>query len=109
MDRRYSQACDLLVLGGGPAGTAAAIQASRAGLDVVLLEAGVEPRAMPGETLHPGVEPILETLGVRAAVVAAGFHRHEGVWTEWDGPRCFLAYGADREGIWRGFQVDRAR
>lgn len=36
--------CDLLVIGGGPAGTSAAITAARAGVNVALLEKGTYPR-----------------------------------------------------------------
>lgn len=98
---------DLLVLGAGPAGCAAAIQARRAGLGVVLLDAAERPRPTPGETLHPGIESIFATLGVRDAVLANGFHRHRGVWIEWDGSRRFEAYGEDACGPWLGFQADR--
>ena len=103
------QACDLLILGAGAAGAAAAIQARRHGLSVVLLEARLKRGARPGETLHPGVEPILAALGVDGAALAASTLRHEGIWIEWDGPRRFVPYGSDEKGPWRGFQIDRAR
>jgi flavin-dependent dehydrogenase len=100
---------DVLILGAGPAGCAAAISARQRGLRVLMLEARPRPGIVPGETLHPGVEPLLARLGMRDAVLAAGFHRHRGIWTAWDGPRRFIAYGADDDGPWRGFQADRAR
>jgi len=57
---------DLLVVGGGPAGLAAALNAARAGLDVTVLE----PRTAPvdkacGEGLMPGGVAALHRLGVR--------------------------------------------
>lgn len=100
---------DLLVIGAGPAGCAAAITARQAGLCVLLLEAAVSFKRRPGETLHPGMEPILHQLGVWPCMEAAGFHRHEGVWTTWDGPRTFHPYGRDARGSWQGIQAERAR
>ena len=41
--------CDIIVLGGGPAGMTAAIYAKRANLDVVLLETNV-PRGLVNST-----------------------------------------------------------
>jgi flavin-dependent dehydrogenase len=100
---------DLLIIGAGPAGCAAAIQARRAGLTVLVVEASERRTATPGETLHPGVEPIFERLFVREAILRENFHRHRGIWVEWDLPRRFQAYGEDEAGPWLGFQVDRGR
>jgi flavin-dependent dehydrogenase len=98
---------DMIVLGAGPAGCAAAIRARQAGLRVVMLDANALPKASPGETLHPGVEPILKQLGVFDDVLHAGFRRHRGVWLERGDLRDFLPYGEDTEGSWLGFQADR--
>src|SRR5262249_29115180 len=65
------------------------------------------PRAAPGETLHPGVLPLLRTLGVDDQVLGAGFLRHTGHWVQWDGPPRFVPFGADETGTWRGFQAWR--
>jgi len=100
---------DLLIIGAGPAGCAAAIQARRAGLAVLVVEASERRYATPGETLHPGVEPIFERLFVREAILREDFHRHRGIWVEWDLPRRFQAYGEDEGRPWLGFQVDRGR
>ena len=98
---------DVLIIGGGPAGCAAAICARQAGLRAVLIEARAEARSGPGETLHPGIEPILKKLGVWDEVAAAGFHRHRGLWREANGARIFEPYGSDSDGEWLGFQADR--
>src|SRR5262245_37052563 len=61
----------------------------------------------PGETLHPGLEPIFARLGVLDSLVSSCSHRHQGIWVEWDGPRRFEPYGENAHGAWSGFQVDR--
>jgi menaquinone-9 beta-reductase len=56
---------DAIVVGGGPVGLAAAIEAKLAGLSVVVIEprSGVIDKAC-GEGLMPGAIPLLERLGV---------------------------------------------
>jgi flavin-dependent dehydrogenase len=100
----------VLVVGGGPAGSAAAITCAQAGLAVLLVERETFPRPHPGETLHPGVEPILEQLGVAEAVNRAGFLRHPGIRVVVRGRNRFDPYGSDPDGTpWLGYQADRAR
>lgn len=100
---------DILIVGGGPAGCSAAITAQKAGLDVILLEGRATPVGVPGETLHPGIEPIFAQLDLREHISKAHFHRHQGIWVKWDGPRVFQPYGHDANGPWLGFQADRAK
>lgn len=100
---------DILILGAGPAGCAAAISALQSGMTVALLESQAVPRPSPGETLHPGVEPLFKQLGVWESVLAANFHRHSGIWKETAGRRAFERYGNDDHGPWLGFQVDRVQ
>lgn len=100
-------AADLVVVGGGPAGTATAITARAHGLRVVLLEREATATERPGESAHPGVEPLLAKLGVLDDVLAAGFVRHEGHWAAWGGPSRFVPFGRDARGPWRGFQLWR--
>src|SRR4051794_34294257 len=100
-------AVDVAVVGAGPAGCCAAIAAAQAGARVALLERQRFPRERPGETLHPGIEPLLAQLGARERLLAAGFPRHEGVRVAWDGPPRLQRYGADADGPWWGFQAWR--
>jgi flavin-dependent dehydrogenase len=102
-----NSAPDLLVVGGGPAGTAAAIWAALAGLRVRLFERSVYPRHRPGETLHPGLGTLFRQLGVEARVSAASALRPEAIEVEWSGRRSRQAFGADSDGAWRGYQVAR--
>lgn len=97
----------VLVLGGGPAGSAAAITAAAAGCAVTLIERDAFPRPAAGESLHPGVQPLLRQLGVESAVLAAGFLRHAGHCVRWEGAERWQPFGADADGPWLGFQAWR--
>ncbi len=69
-------ACDVLVIGGGPAGsTVAALLAAR-GRRVVLVEKERHPRFHIGESLLPYNLPLLDRLGVRAEVETTAQHKH---------------------------------
>jgi flavin-dependent dehydrogenase len=100
---------DVVVVGGGPAGSAAAIACATRGLSVILCERERSGRDRPGETLHPGIEPLLAQLGVAADRAAGAIGaRHPGIWIEWGGPRRFEAFGSDASGSWSGIQFWRA-
>lgn len=55
---------DVVVIGGGPGGSATATYLARAGMDVALIEKEHHPRFHIGESLLPHSLPILEELGV---------------------------------------------
>jgi flavin-dependent dehydrogenase len=95
---------DVLIIGAGPAGSAAAIEAARHGLRATLVESEPFPRERPGESLHPGVEPLLEKLGIDAV----NFPRVEGTWVAWGSPLQFQPYGSDERGAWLGYHAWRA-
>ena len=79
---------DVVVIGGGPAGSAAATMLARQGWSVILLERERFPRDHVGESLLPASIPILEELGVLPAVEAQGFVKKLGATMVW---------GRDRE------------
>lgn len=64
--------CDVLVIGGGPAGSTAATLLARKGHRVLMLEKDRHPRFHIGESLLPANVPILEELGVLERVRALG-------------------------------------
>ncbi len=99
----------MLVIGAGPAGCAAAIGCAQRGLRVALIEQQQFPRFRPGESLHPGIEPLLEQLGVAEQLCNHHALRFEGHWVQWNGPLQFIGFGGDDYGPWRGFQISRAK
>lgn len=66
---------DVVVMGGGPAGTTAAAFLARQGRSVLLLEKDQHPRFHVGEYLLPSNLPLFERLGVLAEVDAIGVHK----------------------------------
>ena len=99
---------ELLILGAGPAGCAAALTWLASGHSVTLLETEGASRKIPGETLHPAAEPLFRQLGIWDEVMGCGFHRHAGIWREDEsGRRTFTPYGRDENGDWLGIQADR--
>ena len=67
---------DVIVIGGGPAGSTAAALLAEAGHRVVLLEKSHHPRFHIGESLLPASLPLLERLGVAAQIAALGLPKH---------------------------------
>jgi flavin-dependent dehydrogenase len=66
------EACDVAVIGGGPAGSAAATLLARRGYKVIALEKARHPRFHIGESLLPMNLPLFERLGVLDKVRALG-------------------------------------
>lgn len=72
---------DLLVVGGGPGGSAAAYWAARAGLDVVVVEKKTFPRDKTcGDGLTPRAVTQLAAMGLEERI-AGSHHRHDGLRT----------------------------
>ncbi|KAF8639517.1 hypothetical protein AX17_001422 [Amanita inopinata Kibby_2008] len=68
----------ILVIGGGPAGSYAAAALAREGLSVTLLEASKFPRYHVGESLIPSIRHYLRFIGVEEKLANHGFVRKPG-------------------------------
>ncbi len=71
-----SAACDILVIGGGPAGSTIAALLAGKGRSVVVVEKDRHPRFHIGESLLPLNLPLFDRLGVRDEVAAIGMIKH---------------------------------
>ncbi|MGE4094919.1 MAG: NAD(P)/FAD-dependent oxidoreductase [Candidatus Binatia bacterium] len=97
---------DIIVAGGGPAGSTIARLLARLGFHVVVLEKRHFPRHQIGESLTPHILPILDFLGVRQHIEAAGFLRMIGHTVCWGSNQPRTAYYSP-DHTRQGFQVWR--
>ena len=94
---------DVIIAGGGPAGSTAAILLAQYGYHVLLLERDQHPRFHIGESMMPSIEPIMHRLGIdwgegNLKKIGADFI------DEANGRELFLPL----QGDFRTFQIDRA-
>jgi flavin-dependent dehydrogenase len=73
----------VLVVGGGPAGSTAATLLAREGFEVTLLERDIFPRYHIGESLLPSCLEIFDLMGAREKIEAYGFQRKGGGYFAW--------------------------
>lgn len=73
-----NHAWDVVIIGGGPAGSTAAATLAKAGRRVLVLEKEKFPRFHVGESLLPYNRRIFDELGVWPKLAAAGFMRKRG-------------------------------
>jgi flavin-dependent dehydrogenase len=93
--RMSVQACDVVVIGGGPAGSTAAALLARRGYEVIALEKAHHPRFHIGESLLPMNLPLFERLGVLEKVRALGVFKR-GADFEADNERGYNTFAFDR-------------
>ncbi|MCB0188634.1 MAG: tryptophan 7-halogenase, partial [Caldilineaceae bacterium] len=79
------QTCDVVVIGGGPAGSVAATSLAQKGWRVVLLEKQRHPRYTVGESLIPDFWKYLEEIGAADKIRAEGFIAKGGGMVNWQG------------------------
>jgi flavin-dependent dehydrogenase len=102
--------CDVLVIGGGPAGSTVAPLLAEKGYRVVLLEKARHPRFHIGESLLPANLPLFERLGVADEVRAIGMEKWgaEFVSPHHESPQVFQFADAWDKTMPYAYQVKRA-
>jgi flavin-dependent dehydrogenase len=99
---------DAIIIGGGPAGSAAAITLARAGVPVTLIEASRYETLRIGETLPPKARVALAELGVLERFTADGHLASPGIVLAWGTSRRY-----ENDFLFNpcgcGWHLDRAR
>ncbi len=73
---------DVIIIGGGPAGSVLASLLAQEGRRCLLLERDIHPRDHVGESLTPSTNPIFERIGFLEKMEDAGFvHKAGACWT----------------------------
>jgi flavin-dependent dehydrogenase len=99
---------NILVVGGGPAGSVTAALLAKEGLSVRLLESQRFPRYHIGESLSPSACHILRLAGVADALDSGGFQVKRGGVFCWGQDRWIIDWGKLFGPNVRAWQVDRA-
>lgn len=84
--------CDVVVIGGGPAGSLAGTYLSRAGYDVVLFDKQKHPRPVVGESLIPDFWKYCDEARVSDKIAADGFLQKAGGTVDWHGTTRRIAF-----------------
>ncbi|HVS03776.1 MAG TPA: NAD(P)/FAD-dependent oxidoreductase, partial [Thermoanaerobaculia bacterium] len=105
---------DVVVIGGGPAGSALGCYLAQAGIECTIYEAVEHPRPHVGESLVTATTRTLEEIGMLPVMEAEGFvHKYGATWHNYTDDSTFSVRFAevDQPGIEQpySYHVDRAR
>ncbi|MGH9970440.1 MAG: NAD(P)/FAD-dependent oxidoreductase [Pyrinomonadaceae bacterium] len=97
---------DVVIVGGGPAGTAAALALAGYGVSVLVIERSGYGKVRVGETFPPAIKEVLAQLDLWAEFVAANHVQSVGIRSVWGGPEPYdRSFIFDAHGT--GWHVDR--
>jgi flavin-dependent dehydrogenase len=104
------KSCEVLIIGGGPAGSTAAALLAKCGRRVVVIEKDRHPRFHIGESLLPLNLELFEQLGVHEQIKAIGMVKRGAEFISTDGDRTITFNFADAwNKIWTSsYQVRRS-
>ncbi|HEX5111946.1 MAG TPA: FAD-dependent oxidoreductase, partial [Saprospiraceae bacterium] len=95
---------DVIVVGSGPAGCAAALTCAKAGLHVIVITAQTDHDSSNRvESIHPGVVSLLDKIGIDGPEPQCIFGYYEGIYTSGH----YTALGEDVEETWQGLHIWR--
>ncbi|HZV70766.1 MAG TPA: FAD-binding protein [Saprospiraceae bacterium] len=100
---------DVIVIGCGPAGCAAAATCTKAGLNVLIITDQTKPDPSPLlvpaplESIHPGVSSLLVKISAAGADYDATMALYSGI----NAGGTYTPLGEDGNGIWQGMHINR--
>ena len=99
---------DVIVVGGGPAGSATALALARRGCAVVVIERSDFKEIRIGETLPPAIKSLLAKLGVWERFLQENHSLSFGIHSAWGRPALYANYFIFNP-YGNGWHVDRSR
>ncbi len=109
VNNQNANSFDVIVIGSGPAGTAAASICRNEGLHVIVVTQAPEPDESrplsqgPLESIHPGVSSLLEKIDAQGVEHLAARATYNGI----NASGHYTPLGSDEHGIWQGLHIDR--